>query len=198
MPYEDMLALTGIMFASVWTPGPNNAMLSASGARFGYRRTLPHVLGVSFGFPLMLFAVAMGLGEVFERSSLLQDVMRYVGAALLMYVAFKIATAGHPGTADAVGKPFTFLQAAGFQWINPKAWAMAIGMVAQFVTGESVFQAALIASGIGLTAGLTSSNGWTLLGVWLQKFLSTELRFRVFSVIMAALIALGVIFLLLH
>lgn len=198
MPYEDMLALTGIMFASVWTPGPNNAMLSASGARFGYRRSLPHVMGVAFGFPLMLFAVAMGLGEVFERSSLLQDVMRYVGAALLIYVAFKIATAGRPGTADAAGKPFTFLQAAGFQWINPKAWAMAIGMVAQFVTGESVLQAALIASGIGLTAGLTSSSGWALLGVWLQKFLSTELRFRVFSVIMAAMIALGVIFLLLH
>ncbi len=198
MPYEDILALTGIMLASVWTPGPNNAMLSASGARFGYRRSLPHVMGVAFGFPLMLFAVAMGLGEVFERSALLQDIMRYVGAALLMYVAFKIATAGRPGTTGAVGKPFTFLQAAGFQWINPKAWAMAIGMVAQFVNGEDILQAALIASGIGLGAGLTSSSGWALLGVWLQKFLSTELRFRVFSVIMAAMIALGVIFLLLH
>lgn len=198
MPYEDMIALTGIMFASVWTPGPNNAMLSASGARFGYRRSLPHVMGVVFGFPVMLFAVAMGLGEVFERSALLQGVMRYVGAALLMYVAFKIATAGRPGTADATGKPFTFLQAAGFQWINPKAWAMAIGMVSQFVNGENILQGALIASGIGVAAGLTSSSGWTLIGVWLQKFLSTELKFRIFSLIMAGLIALGVVFLLLH
>ena len=197
MPLESALALLGILLAATWTPGPNNAMLSSSGARFGYRRTLPHILGVATGFPLMLFAVALGLGEVFERSELLRTIMTYVGAGLMAYLAFKTATAKMPGKAVEAGKPFKYWQAAAFQWINPKAWAMVIGVTGQFVTGENKMTEALVATGIAVFCGITSANGWALLGVWLQRFLSTEIRFRIFSVVMGGLIAVGVIFLLL-
>lgn len=196
MPIESILALLGILLAATWTPGPNNAMLSSSGARFGYRRTLPHILGVATGFPLMLFSVALGLGEVFERSEMLRTVMTYGGAALMAWLAFKTATAKRPGSVDAIGKPFTYLQAAAFQWINPKAWAMVIGVTGQFVTGENKLTEALVAAGIAVFCGITSANGWALLGVALQRFLSTDLRFRIFSLVMGGLIAVGVVFLL--
>ncbi len=198
MPLDSILALLGILLAATWTPGPNNAMLSSSGARFGFRRTLPHVLGVATGFPLMLFAVALGLGEVFERSELLRQIMTYVGAALMAYLAFKVATAKMPGKAAAIGTPFKYWQAAAFQWVNPKAWAMVIGVTGQFVTGENKLTEALVATAIALFCGITSASGWALLGVWLQRFLSTELRFRIFSLVMGGLIAVGVVFLLLN
>ncbi len=198
MPLESALALLGILLAATWSPGPNNAMLSSSGARFGYRRTLPHVLGVATGFPLMLFAVALGLGQVFERSDLLRQIMTYGGAALMAYLAFKVATAKMPTKTETVGKPFKYWQAAAFQWINPKAWAMIIGVTGQFVTGENQMTEALTATGIAFFCGITSANGWALLGVALQRFLSTELRFRLFSLTMGGLIAAGVVFLLLN
>ncbi len=197
MPFETLLTLFALLLAMVWTPGPNNAMLSASGAQFGHRASLPHILGVAFGFPIMLFIMAFGLGEVFLASVLLQETLRWVGAAMLLFVAFKIATGKRPGKTGARRRPFRFYEAIAFQWINPKAWAMAIGIVATFITGENPLLEASIAATLAALAGLTSANGWVWFGVWMQQWLHTDLRFRIFNLCMASIIVFGIILLLL-
>ncbi len=197
MPFETLITLFALLLAMVWTPGPNNAMLSASGAQFGHRASLPHILGVAFGFPIMLFVMAFGLGEVFLASVILQETLRWVGAAMLLFVAFKIATGKRPGKAGARRRPFRFYEAVAFQWINPKAWAMAIGIVATFITGQNPLLEAAIAASLASLAGLTSANGWVWFGVWMQRWLHTDLRFRIFNLCMAAIIVSGIVILVL-
>ena len=115
-------------FVSSITPGPNNTMLLASGVNFGFRRSMPHALGISIGFMLLVICVGLGLGEVFKVFPWAYTLLRYVGAAYLLYLAWKIANAGGMSDSqDEQGKPMTFLGAAAFQWVNPKAWIMALG-----------------------------------------------------------------------
>jgi len=124
-------------FVSSITPGPNNTLLLASGVNFGFRRSMPHALGISLGFMLLVIAVGLGLGEVFKVFPWAYTVLRYVGAAYLLYLAWKIATAG--GMSDSNeehGKPMTFLGAAAFQWVNPKAWIMALGAITTYTPAE--------------------------------------------------------------
>ena len=196
MTPDSILAVAALLVASTWTPGPNNAMLASSGATFGYRRTVPHAMGVALGFPAMLFVVALGLGEIFKHSVLLQEIMRYGGAALLLWVAWRIATAKAPGSPGSRSKPFTFLQACAFQWVNPKAWAMCIGVVGQFITGENVVLEAATATFVAALSGLTSANGWALFGSALQRWLNTPGRLKAFNLTMAAMVVLGVYWLL--
>jgi threonine/homoserine/homoserine lactone efflux protein len=117
------LATAFLPFAVVaaFTPGPNNLLLAASGANFGIRRTIPHLLGVMCGFPLLVLAVGLGLGSVFQRHPDVHTVLKFVGATFLIYLAWRIATAGSTATDTGPGRPLTFLQAALFQWVNPKA-----------------------------------------------------------------------------
>jgi threonine/homoserine/homoserine lactone efflux protein len=196
MPLETLLALAGILLAACWTPGPNNAMLAASGATFGFRRTLPHMQGVAWGFPLMLFAVALGLGEVFRLYPVLHEVLRWGGAALLLWVAWRIATAASAEGAAARARPFTFWQAAGFQWINPKAWVMCAGIVAQFVTGQDTLRDATICAVVAGLVGLTSATGWAAFGAALADWLRAPGRLQVFNAAMAGTIVLGVVWLI--
>ncbi len=196
MPLETLLALAGILFAACWTPGPNNAMLAASGATFGFRRTLPHMQGVAWGFPLMLFAVALGLGEVFRLYPVLHEVLRWGGAALLLWIAWRIATAASAEGAVARARPFTFWQAAGFQWINPKAWVMCAGIVAQFVTGADTVRDAAICAVVAGVVGLTSATGWAAFGAALADWLRAPRRLQLFNATMAGTIVLGVVWLI--
>ena len=129
MSLESLPALASIAVSLTWTPGPNNAMLSASGANYGWRRSLGHIMGVAFGFPLMLIAVAFGLIRVLERFPVVVEVLGWIGFAMLTWIAWRIATAAGPGRA-ARGKPLTFPEAVAFQWVNPKAWALAIYVTA--------------------------------------------------------------------
>ena len=124
-----LLPLALFAFVSSITPGPNNVMLTASGATFGYRRTLPHMLGISAGVAVMLLMVGAGLGTVFETMPVLYSILKYVGAGYLLYLAWRIASANGMDGAAARSKPFTFLEAAAFQWVNPKAWIMSVGMI---------------------------------------------------------------------
>lgn len=197
MPFETLIALLGLAFAAAWTPGPNNAMLASSGATFGLRRTMPHALGVMLGFPVMMFAVAIGLGEVFRQSEALREVLRWGGALLLFWVAWRIAHSGRPGEVGGRSRPFSFLQAAAFQWVNPKGWAMCIAIVAQFATGIAPLREAVICSAAFLAAGATSSISWASLGSAIGRLLSTRRRLQVFNWTMAALVAASVLFLFL-
>jgi len=196
MPADTLAALAALAFASTWTPGPNNAMLAASGANFGFRATWPHALGVAIGFPAMLFAVALGLGEAFKASAALREALRWGGAALLLWLGWKIASAGGIGDARGRGRPLSFWEAAAFQWINVKAWIMALSTGAAFVGGAAPLREAGLCAAVFLAAGVTSSHGWAGFGAALRDWLADGPRLRLFNGAMGALIALSALYLL--
>jgi threonine/homoserine/homoserine lactone efflux protein len=172
------------------TPGPNNLLVTASAANFGFARTMPHMLGVTIGFPVMFVAVGWGLGQVFESNPLIHHVLKYVGAAYLLYLAYRIAIAdpSEPGTPAA--KPFTFLQAAAFQWVNPKAWIIAIGAVTTYTTvGGELLLETLVMSGVFVPACFGSLVIWALFGLAIGRILKSGRALRAFNITMALLLA---------
>ena len=191
------LAAAFLPFAVVaaFTPGPNNLLLAASGANFGIRRTVPHLLGVMCGFPLLVLAVGLGLGSVFQRHPDIHTVLKFGGAVFLTYLAWRIATAG-PGTTDTTpGRPLTFLEAVLFQWVNPKAWIFAVTAIATYTTvggRASVEIAVILAICVVVTVG--STIAWTGFGVGLSRFLQESPRaLRAFNVGMALLLVLSIV-----
>ena len=150
------------------TPGPNNVMLASSGLNFGFRRSMPHLLGVNLGFTLMIFLVGVGLGSVFQQVPVLYTVLKYVGAAYLLYLAWKIANSGGMEEGEARAKPLTFLQAAAFQWVNPKAWVMAVGVVATYTPQAGFFANLVIATVVCGIVNLPSIGIWVTFGTALR------------------------------
>jgi threonine/homoserine/homoserine lactone efflux protein len=195
MTVETLLALTALAFASTWTPGPNNILLANSGAIFGFRPTLPHALGVALGFPLMLFLLSLGLGEAFARSEALREGLRWVGVVVLLWLGWRIATARRARGGAGRGRPFTFAEAAAFQWVNPKAWAMAVSTAAAFSTGAAPLREAALFAAVFVLSGLTSANGWAAFGAALRRALSSEPRLRAFNALMGGLIGLCALYL---
>ncbi|MFV2034321.1 MAG: LysE family translocator [Halocynthiibacter sp.] len=198
MSYENLLVLLGLAFTAAFTPGPNNALVASSGANFGYRRTIPHILGIAAGFSFMVFVVGFILGTAFEQSRILREVLRWGGAAVLFWIAWKIAVSGGLGRSPDSARPFRFYEAAAFQWINPKAWVMAIAIPAQFITGEAPLGAALAVAAVFLAVGFCSSSSWALVGRALTRWINTKSRMRWFNMAMGAMIATLVVLLLLE
>ena len=177
------------------TPGPNNVMVTASGANFGYRRTLRHILGISLGFPVMVIAVGLGLGGLFHALPEFHIVLKFLGCVYILWMAWKIATAGGMGERSArPGKPFTFLQAAGFQWVNPKAWVMAVGAITAYTSAGGFYylEIALIAL-IFLIVCIPSISIWTLFGVTIGKMLTARKWLKIFNAVMALLLVASLI-----
>ncbi|NIL97233.1 MAG: LysE family transporter, partial [Planctomycetales bacterium] len=174
---------------TVWTPGPNNTLLAYSGARFGLTQTWPHVLGITFGFPMMVFLVGFFLGELFQRSDALQSGLHWGGAAVLLWIAWKIASSGSISGTSGKPRPFTFLEAVAFQWVNPKGWTMAIAVPAQFMNPDRPLITASIVAGAYVLMGFTSATGWAVLGTQLTKWLTTDNRQKWFNFVMGLLIA---------
>ena len=192
------LAATFLPFAFVasFTPGPNNLLLAASGANFGIRRTIPHALGIVSGFPVLVLGVGLGLGTMFQRHPEVHTVLKIAGAVFLVYLAWRIATAGASDTTKtAPGRPMTFLEAALFQWVNPKAWIIAVTAVATFTTvgaGASLEIAVVLAICLLVTIGVTLA--WTAFGCWLSRFLRESPRMlHAFNVGMAVLLVLSIV-----
>ena len=187
-----------IIFALVgsFTPGPNTIMVTASGAAFGFVRTMPHMLGVTFGFALMVFPVGLGLGQFFQAVPQAHAWLRIVGAAYLLYLAWRIARAGDPGAGEATRQPLTFLEAALFQWINPKALTLAFSVVTAFTTvgGNLWLELALIALIFAL-ACFPALVVWCLFGVAIRAFLSSPRALRITNLLLATLVALSVVML---
>ena len=187
MTHEQLLALATFAFVTSITPGPNNLMLMASGANFGVRRTVPHMLGVALGFVFMTVLVGAGLAQAFAAAPRLHDVLKLVSVAYLLYLSWRIATAAPPGEASRTGTPMTFLAAAAFQWVNPKAWTMALTAVSVYApsrTGESI---AVVAVVFGLV-NLPSVGAWAVLGQQIRRVLTNPARMRAFNVLMAVLL----------
>lgn len=180
-----MLALAGFAFVTSATPGPNNMMLMASGANFGMRRTVPHMLGVSLGFGAMVALLGLGVDRVIAGSPALALAMKWVSLAYMIWLAWKIATASAPEGGAGTGRPLTFLQAAAFQWVNPKAWAMALGALSAYAAG--VGGAAVVAL-VFAAVNLPTVSAWAAMGQGLRRVLSSPRRLRAFNWLMAALL----------
>ncbi|MEP3295733.1 MAG: LysE family translocator [Pseudoruegeria sp.] len=187
MTYELFIALTGFAFVSSVTPGPNNLMLMASGANFGFRRTVPHMLGIGLGFTFMTALVGVGLAHVFAAYPMTHVILKIGSVVYMSWLAWKIATAAAPKERHAEARPITFLQAAAFQWVNPKAWAMALTAVTVYA-GSGGTEAVLMVALIFGVINLPSVSIWTVLGQQMRRFLTNPTRLRLFNWTMAILL----------
>jgi threonine/homoserine/homoserine lactone efflux protein len=171
------------------TPGPNNTMLLASGVNFGFNRTIPHMLGVTCGFFVLVVAVGFGLGAVFQTYPMLYTVLRYVGAAYLLYLAWKIAHSGPVSESEnGESKPISYLGAAAFQWVNPKAWIMAIGAISTYTPMQGYFTNVLVIAAVFALINLPSVSVWAGCGTLLRNVLKDRRWLRLFNWGMAALL----------
>lgn len=188
-----LLSAAGFALAMSATPGPNNAMVAASGANFGIARTLPHILGVSIGFPAMFAAIAFGLGGVLRPHPGILVALHWIGAAYLLWLAWRVANARplRAGAASASGgRPLRFGEAALFQWANPKAWLIAMSAVAAYATaGDHVapLQVAVMTA-LFLLICIPSTMLWTSIGAGTARLLRTERQLRLFNLGMALLL----------
>ncbi|MGI9284788.1 MAG: LysE family translocator [Pseudomonadales bacterium] len=187
MSYELLIGLIAFAFVTSITPGPNNLMLMASGVNFGFRRSIPHMLGVGFGFMFMVIIVGAGLMQVFEAHPVSYNLLKVASVTYLLYLAWKIAHAAPPEGAQEAGTPITFFQAALFQWVNPKAWAMALTAISVYSPTQTLEKIALVAFVFGVI-NLPSVSTWTILGQQMRRVLTNPVRLRSFNVGMALLL----------
>lgn len=199
MPQE-LLSLAGFAFAASITPGPNNLMLMASGTNFGFRRSLPHLAGVSLGFALMLVLVGLGLAQLFDRLPGLARVLQAVCLVYLGWLAWRLArtpvddddSAPTPADAAAAGRPLSFLQAAAFQWVNPKGWAMGLTAMSVYLPDPGLASVLLVTAVFGIV-NVPCVSSWALLGVNIRRWLQGAHRLRRFNVAMAVLLVASVL-----
>lgn len=186
-----LLSVLSFALAMSATPGPNNAMLAASGASFGFRRSVPHMLGVSLGFPVLIITAALGLTEFLRRTPWLEQALHWIAALYMVWLAWKIATARPVVAAEATrGRPLTFMQAALFQWINPKGWVAALGAIVAYATASGtglMVQAGVIAT-VFLLVSFPVTALWTAVGVGVAQFLRDPRALRAFNIVMAVLL----------
>ena len=190
----DPVPFAAYSFVMSITPGPNNVMLTASGATFGFRRTIPHLLGISVGFGIELLLVCAGLGAIFTRWPEIQAMLRWVGAIYLLYLGVRMLSSG-PANAGSNARPVTFLEAAVFQFLNPKAWIMTITAATLFLPHElGVLAAGAYMLLIMVIMNMPCTAVWALFGSSLRRFLERPASRMGFNAAMAvALAATGVI-----
>jgi threonine/homoserine/homoserine lactone efflux protein len=180
-----------LVFAVVmfFTPGPNNIMLLASGLNYGFRRTLPHMAGVTFGYAFMIGVTGLGLGAVFTALPWLQTLLKYAGAAYLVYLAYVIACSGPPEPGEAEQRrPMSFIGAALFQWVNAKGWVMAISIITAYAAISAYPWNVGLQVLVSLCIGALSSLAWALSGTALQPLVKSQRAVRIFNVTMAILL----------
>lgn len=184
----DYLALSLFAISSSITPGPNNMMMLSSGVNYGFRRSIPHLLGISLGFCFMIVAVGLGLAAIFTQFPFLHTVLKIAGTVYMLWLAYKIAT-----SSDSIegknGTPMTFLQACAFQWINPKAWMMALGALSTYPVAAAAYlpQVLLVALVFVIFNGPCVAV-WLGLGTGLKHYLDQPAYLKAFNYFMAALL----------
>lgn len=191
MPLDTLLALLVFALTTSITPGPNNMMLFASGVNFGFRRTIPHMLGIGAGFFALLIGVGFGLGALLKTVPLLYTVLKFAGGAYLVWIAWKIATSRALAEGQAGAKPMTFLGAAAFQWVNPKAWVMAVTAIATYTDTRQYFSTVLVVGVVFVLVNVPSVSTWAGFGSALRDWLSDPVRLKWFNITMAVLLVLS-------
>jgi len=190
------LILTSIpfLFSMGITPGPNNILVASSGVNFGFRATVPHILGITLGYPLMLLVVGLGLAKIFIAIPMTHLVLKYISIVYLLYLAWRIATASSVSEDRRAAKPMTLLQGVAFQWVNVKGWVAALGAVTTYTVVNSTLPLQIAAlSAISLVITVICVSTWTLFGAFLRRFLHTEERRRWFNYSMAGLLVLSIL-----
>ena len=187
MSLESIGALIIFAFVSSATPGPNNIMLLASGANFGFVRSIPHMLGISIGHAIMIVLLGTILITVFETYPIILRILKIVGIAYLLFLAYKIATSASTIKNKKTSKPFNFFQAAIFQWVNPKAWAMALTAITVYAPNQS-FGSILVVALVFACTNLPSVSIWTMFGTNLKIILTNTKRLVVFNIVMSILL----------
>lgn len=191
MTLEILFALALFAFASSVTPGPNNLMLMASGVNFGFKLTLPHMLGVSLGFVLMSILVGLGVMQMFDSYPITYDVLKVLSVLYMLYLAYKIANSSATVQGKkAGGEPMTFLQAVMFQWVNPKAWTMALTAISVYAPSKS-FSAVVSVSVIFGLVNFPCITCWVTLGIKIKRLLTQPRSLKVFNYSMASLLVMS-------
>ncbi len=188
MPIETWLGLLLFAFTTSITPGPNNMMLLASGVNYGFRRTLPHLLGVEVGFGSLILFVGLGVGAILLAEPRLYLVLKVLGGGYLLWIAWKIGTTRKMATAEGNARPFRFDQAALFQFVNPKAWVMAVGANAAFADPAHFVRDTLLVVLAFMSVGVFSTGTWVFFGTVMKRFLEDETRLKWFNIVMALLL----------
>lgn len=193
MTTEMLIALCGFAFVSSITPGPNNMMLMASGVNFGLRRTVPHLLGVALGFVAMVILVGLGAARVMAQVSWVEPTLRAGCLAFILWMAWKLARAALDAETPRPAAPMTFVQAAAFQWINPKAWAMALTAIAAYAPDRTVMAVTVVGVVFGII-NLPSVFVWAAMGLRMRGWLgAVQRRQRIFNAVMAVLLVASVV-----
>ena len=187
MNFDIFPALALFAFVSSATPGPNNLMLMASGANFGFARSIPHMVGISIGFIVMMVLTGAGLVQIFDRYPVSYLVLKVLSVAYMMWLAWKIANAAPIRERAAGGAPMTFLQAAAFQWVNPKAWAMSLTAITVYIADGGHLML-LVGALIFGAVNIPSVGIWTLLGQQMARLLTKPAHLRLFNWTMAVLL----------
>lgn len=176
------------------TPGPNNIILMTSGMNFGIKKSIPHVLGVTFGFPIMVILIGLGFSIVFEQYPILHEVIKVLGVVYLLYLSWLIASASPDTLEGEKSKPFTFLQAALFQWVNPKAWVVATSSISAYtVLNDNIYWQILMIAGVFFFAALFTASTWLVFGKGIKQILQSAKQQRAFNIAMALLLVASVL-----
>lgn len=187
MNFPTLAALLGFALVTTATPGPNNLILMASGANFGFRRTVPHMIGIVGGLTVLTLMAGIGLMALFEAFPLLRNVLEVISIGYLLWLAWKVATAAPLKDTATGGQPMTFWQAAAFQWVNPKAWAMGLSAITLYAPDRSLLSIMLVAAAFALVC-FPAISIWAWLGTVVRQWLSSARRRRAFNIAMAALL----------
>ncbi|MGE0233001.1 MAG: LysE family translocator [Flavobacteriaceae bacterium] len=190
MTFDALIAAAIFSFAGSMTPGPNNFMLLASGVNFGFRRTIPHMAGILAGMMTLMLAVGFGLGSLLSAYPSLHLALKIAGAAYLLYLAWRIGSARTMGKGGDRAAPMTLFQAGLFQWVNPKAWVVALTAMSLFSLPEQPYRSAIAVSLACITPMFLSVTVWSGFGVALRDWLADPVRLKWFNIAMGVLLVL--------
>ncbi|MFA6264619.1 MAG: LysE family translocator [Pseudolabrys sp.] len=193
MPYDVFAAFVLFVLVTSFTPGPNNIMVTASGVNFGFVRTIPHMAGISVGFLVLVAACAAGLGLVFTAVPVLQTVLKIAGAAYMLWLAWKVANSRTDSGHVDLARPMTFLQAAAFQWVNPKALVMGLSVISIYVRPDHRLDDVPIVLAVYAIATVATVVTWTGFGVALRGILTNPRHARTFNIVMALLLVVSIV-----
>ena len=190
----EYLALIFFVISTSGTPGPNNVLILTSGVNHGFVKSIPHLVGINVGFPIMVISVGFGVMSIFQRWPILHQVLQIIGILYLLYLAYKVATTKFEADSEKTSKPFTFMQALLFQWVNPKAWVMAVSSIIIFSSAEAngYWEVVTIAL-FYILFGTPCTVTWLFSGIFLQKYLHNEQYLRLFNYAMAFVLILSLV-----
>lgn len=190
---ENLISVLLFAISTTLTPGPNNVMLMNSGLNYGFKRSIPHLLGVAIGFPIMFIILALGFGAIFMKYAIIKTILKILGSAYLLYLSYKILfSENQQESANLDAMPFTFMGAVLFQWVNPKAWLMAISAISLYSLSANYFTSAGLMGFLFFLVCIPCAGAWLWMGNNIKQYLKTDLHAHIFNFCMSAALVASV------